>query len=115
MSHKLVQSQLEVLKLLAKPDSKYRKLILAKADRNLVQAICESIHNVLVGNIPVSDSDKQNLKRFRKTLHALLKKSSLASKKKILIQKGGFLEFLIPAVVSGIASIISSAIGSSSS
>jgi hypothetical protein len=58
----------------------------------------------------MSTYEREHLKRFRKVLHKLLEKSSLKIKKKILIQQGGFLQFLIPAVVSGIASIISSAI-----
>ena len=39
-----------------------------------------------------------------------IKHSSLSEKKHILIQKGGFLQFVIPAVISGLATIISSVI-----
>ena len=38
----------------------------------------------------------------------LVQKSTLKQKKKILVQQGGFLEYLIPAAISGITSIISS-------
>jgi hypothetical protein len=104
----LVKSQMDLLKVLA--NERYRKVIISKADSNLVKAICQGIHNVLKGNISISNYERERLKKFRKVLHKLLKKSTLQSKKKILIQQGGFLQFLIPAVVSGIASIISSAI-----
>ena len=108
MNTELVSSQLDLLKVIAIP--KYRKAILLNADKKLIEAICQSIHNVLVGNINITLSERNRLKKFRKTLHKLLEKSSLATKKNILIQRGGFLQFLIPAVVTGIASIISSVI-----
>jgi len=44
-----------------------------------------------------------------------IEKSKLRNKKEILIQKGGFLQFLIPAVISGITSIISSYISNKKS
>jgi hypothetical protein len=44
-----------------------------------------------------------------------VKKSNLASKKKILVQNGGFLQFLIPAVITGISEIVSSLISKKSS
>jgi hypothetical protein len=111
MSTELVKSQLDLLKILAHPNNKYRKAILIHADKKLVQAICESIQNVLNGNVVINHNEKEKLKKFRSTLHKLIQKSSLKTKKKILIQRGGFLEYLIPAVITGIASIVSSVIG----
>ena len=113
MSTSLVNSQIDLLKVLA--NKKYRKAVILHADKKLIQAICESVHNVLVGNINISEIERTKLKKFRKTLHKLLEKSSLKTKKKILIQRGGFLQFLIPAVVSGLASIISSVISNQNS
>ena len=112
MNTELVKSQLDLLKVLA--IGKYRKAVLLKADKKLVVAICESIHNVLAGNINITETDRLRLKKFRKTLYELIDKSSLKTKKRILIQRGGFLQFLIPAVVSGLASIISSIISNNS-
>lgn len=110
MSRNLLKSQLGLLKILAEPKSRYRNAILLKADKKLIHVICEIIENTLAGNITISDSDKEKLKKFRNTLHVLIQKSSLKSKKRILIQKGGFLQFLIPAVITGLSSIISSVI-----
>jgi hypothetical protein len=84
----LVESQLDMLKILAKPNSRYRKTILAHADKNLVTAICQCIDNVLKGVIKIPDADKTRLKKFRMVLYELLEKSSLKQKKKILVQKG---------------------------
>jgi hypothetical protein len=109
----LVSSQLDLLKALA--NERYRKAIIKKADSKLIRAICEGIHNVLKGNISINKTDREHLKQFRKVLHQLLEKSSLHTKKKSLIQQGGFLQYLVPAVVSGIASIISAAISKNES
>lgn len=114
MSQDLLRTQLDLLKLLGKPNNRYRKAILINADKALVHALCQIIQNVLEGNLQISQTDKDKLRRFKTTLHSLIQKSSLKEKKKILVQKGGFLQFLIPAVITGISSIISSVISSKS-
>ena len=48
-SFKNITSQKHLLEELAKPHSKYRKFILKKAGSKLIQAICESIYNLLEG------------------------------------------------------------------
>ena len=45
-------------------------------------------------------------------MRKLVQKVGLKSKKQLLVQKCGFLQFLIPAAISGIASILSSVIPS---
>ncbi len=72
-----------------------RKAILSKADKNLVAAICQTIHNMLEWNLSINNNDFKNLKKYRKTFRKLIEKSKLKNKKEILIQKGGFLQFLI--------------------
>ena len=61
---------------------KIRKNILIKSDRKLVQAICELIDNTLRGNIKISNSIYQNLKKYKYTFRKLIKKSKLKTKKK---------------------------------
>ena len=103
-----MKTHYDLIKVLGNP--KYRKAILVHADKGLINAICEIVYNVLRNNINISESDKAKLIKHRKFLRELCEKSSLKEKKKILIQKGGFLQFLIPAVIGGLAQIISSAI-----
>lgn len=107
-----IVSHLDILKILAQPKNKYKNTIIASADKHLIKTICEGIYNLLRGNISISDSDKEKLKKYKNTLRKLVEKSSINTKKKILIQKGGFLQFLLPAVITGISSIISSVISS---
>lgn len=115
MSRELLKTQLDLLKVIGSARTPYRTAILQHADKNLVHVLCEIIHNVLKGNLKIPQEDKEKLRKFRRTLYTLLKKSSLKSKRKILVQKGGFLQFLIPAVITGISSIISSVISAKSS
>ena len=68
--------------------------------------------NVLENNLTLYESDLLKIKRYRFTLRKLIKKTDLKEKKKILDQRGGFLQFLIPAVITGISNIVSSLIDS---
>ena len=109
-----IKRQTNMLELISRSKVKLRKAILTNADKDLVEAICHLVFNLLKGNIHLSEKEKQKLSNYRKTLRNLVKKSSFKEKKKILVQKGGFLEYLIPAAIGGISSIISSIISSNS-
>lgn len=94
------------MKELAKPKSKYAKFILQKADSKLIQAICESIYNILEGSLPLDNKQKTKLIKHKSTLRKLIEKSSLKDKKKLLVQRGsGFLPLLLPTVLSSLFSI----------
>jgi hypothetical protein len=110
-----IEKQKHILCTLSKCKPKMRKAILMSADKELITAICESIFNMLNSNLDINRETLTKLKPFKKTFRKLVSKSTLANKKKILIQKGGFLEFLVPAVISGISSIVSSIISANNS
>ena len=116
VSHNLekLKNNQDTLNVLSKCKVKIRKAILRNADKELIEVICHCIYNLLNGNIKLSDSEKSHLTAYKQTLRKLVERSSLENKKKILIQKGGFLQFLIPAAITGISSIISSLISSNS-
>jgi len=48
-----------------------RKAILSKADKNLVAAICQTIHNMLEGNLSINNNDFKNIKKYKKTFRKL--------------------------------------------
>ena len=101
-----------LLKCLASSNNKLRKVIIQNSSKNQIEAICSCIFNTLAGNINLTEEDKKHLSKYKKILRKLSNKSSLKEKKKILVQKGGFLQFLLPAVITGISSIVSSLISS---
>jgi hypothetical protein len=97
--------QLEILKVLSQ--GRYNKDILKNADKKLISALCEIVYNVLENNINISESDLTKLSKYKKYLRKLVQRNSIKEKRKILVQKGGFLQIILPAVISGIASIVS--------
>jgi hypothetical protein len=105
---KNIISQKNLLKEIAKPKSPYKKLILEKADAQLIQAICESVFNILEGNIRLDDSKKQELLKYKSLLRKLVQKSPLQTKRKLLVQSGGALHVIIPLILSSLASAVGS-------
>ncbi len=106
-----------ILNILGDPNANKRMKqgIVKSCDTQAINKICEIVLNVMNKNIKLGDDEFNNLKPFAKYCRKLLnKKINIKEKKKILIkkgiQRGGFLQFIIPAVISGIASIISSVI-----
>ena len=104
-----------ILEYLGKCKAKIRRAIPANADKELVDSICQCVFNMLSGNIDLNENEKRNLVKYKKTLRTIVGRSTLKEKKKILVQQGGFLQFLIPIFnfITGISQILSSWIGSS--
>ena len=112
-----IEKELDVFKyLISKYCSKEnQKDIIRRAKGPLINKICECILNIINGKIKISPQDLEKLKPYKNLFRKLLVKSTGPREKKRLInQKGGFLQILIPAIISGLASIISSAISSKS-
>ena len=111
-----IEKELDVFKYLI---SKYctkenQKDVIKRAKGPLINKICECILNIINGKIKVSSEDYEKLKPYKHLFRKLLsKKTKIKEKKKLIIQKGGFLQILIPAIISGLATIISSAISKS--
>ena len=100
----------ELLRILgSKINKRYKKAIINSADKSLIRAICELSLNLLAGNIKLDKHTFEELKKYKHVLRRLVSKQktkALATKKKIIIQNGGFLQFLIPAIIGGISTII---------
>lgn len=100
----------DFLQLLCTGNKKLKKTLIQNGTPDQIKSICEIILNLLRGNIKLTDEELDKLKKKKKILRQLSKKNQSSKKRKILIQKGGFLQFLIPALISGLATIVSSAI-----
>lgn len=103
-----IKSNYEKLILLKEP--RYRKAMIQCADKQLIGTLCTLIYRVLKNDINISESDKQKLRRYQTVLRKLCQKSSLKTKKSILTQQGGFLEFLIPSIIGGLATVVGDAV-----
>jgi hypothetical protein len=81
--------------------------LITKADRSLVDGLCECTDNSLRGNVPLTKLQKEKLKRNKAGLRALTKKSVSLKKKKAILQKGGFLGSLLAPIASVVAPLLS--------
>ena len=79
-----------------KHDEQKCNRIINEGGMELVHCICDCVHNILQGNIPVNEEEKERLKRYKECLRALVEKKTSDKKRKHLIQEGGFLGSLIP-------------------
>lgn len=109
---KRIQKNLDYLKVLSCCSKKMSKSIISNGPKELIDAICECVLNLLIGNINLEQNQKDKLYKYRNSLRKLLKNKNLKQKKQILVQNGGFLQILLPSIISGLASIVSSVISS---
>ena len=87
-----------------------RDKLIALANSDEIESVIEIVTNLLEGNIDLDSLDKSKLKRYVTVLRDLkyCKRGNkrLQHKKRLLIQKGGFLPLLIPLALSAISKII---------
>ena len=111
MSRRRVREILPELKRLSRLSNKDRRTYLKTCDGPVVDCVCECIRNLLGGRVPLKSKQLKALRRYKRLLRkAALKKTSRSERRRIL-QKGGFLGAVLPALVSGIASLASPAVG----
>lgn len=86
-----------------KTNPKIRKAIIKYGDKELINTISEIALNVLNGNGKINNKSKQKLSYYKKQIRCIAcSKRSVQSKRKILLQKGGFLPILIGSILSGV-------------
>ena len=103
---KVLKCSKELNQISKTENSKIRNNLIKVARDCVIDAISEIAKNCLYGNIPLKTCDFNKLKKFQNILRRLSKKSRVHQRKKILIQKGGFLNLLIPPALTLIASIV---------
>lgn len=102
------QKHKDLLRVLQRARPSVRKAILNDADKALVYSICELCDNTLTGNVPLTPSQKQRLKKHKTVLKRLAKRGeSWIKKKKTLAQKGGaFLPLLLSILAPTLGNLI---------
>jgi hypothetical protein len=102
-----VRSNYHALHVLRKARPKLRKAIVSHGDKELVKSICECVLNVLNGNVSLTACAKRKLQKHKVVLRKVAdKRVPLSSKKRLIVQKGGFLLPLLTAVLPALASYI---------
>lgn len=108
-----IRKNIHYLKVLHKSKPSVRKAIIENSNKELVDTICECLHNILKGNVRIPSETYKILKRHQGVVRDLHnKKVGIIKKKKLLIQNGGFLPALLAPIITGIAgSLISNLVG----
>ena len=105
-----VKSQLPTFRRLRRMSVEGRKAFLRQCDSNFMDCIFECVLNLLKGCLPCNRRQLNKLRRWRNSLHALsLKKTSLKTRKRLLLQKGGLLGALLTPIVSFFGGLVSNA------
>ena len=99
---KRLKEHKHILYVLKNCNANVRRAILKSAKPELIKTLCEICMNIMKGNAKISPSCKNRLKSYKNPLRKLTSnRCGLKTKKKILVQKGGFLPALLGAVLSG--------------
>lgn len=102
-----LRRNIENLKILKKLKKQRRSAFLKTARKDLILCICDCANNVLRGNIRLKTGEKRALKRHKAALRQLAeRRKGLEQKRKILVQKGGFLPFLLGPIISAAGGLI---------
>jgi len=97
------------LKLLYSSSPAIRKRILqSHCTPDFVACICECAKNLLLGNVPLTASQKATLRRRYNNLRELALKKTTKKKRKQIIQSGGFLGALLGPIISVLGSLFGS-------
>ena len=90
----------DLLKLKNCKNIKERRILLNEIDDCVIDAVSEISKNCLVGNLKLNKCEINKLKKYKKVFEILSRKTPLQKRKKIIIQKGGFLaSILIPSAL----------------
>ena len=109
--NKRFEKNRKLLEIVGECKKKLRNSIILNSDNDFILTIIECVLNIMNGNVNLNDENFKILKPYNKTFKKLIKKKiSLNNKRTIIVQKGGFLQFLIPAIISAVGSIASAII-----
>lgn len=105
-----VLKNINFLKYLCTCNPKQRKASITLADPDAILALVECCINVLCGNVKLTDGQKKRLRKHRTVLRRICRKIPISKRKHILVQKGGFLPFLLAPLLSLVSSVAGAAI-----
>jgi len=104
---KRIRSNYSILELLKTAKPKLRKAILLNCGPDLLKSVGECALNVLRGNVRLTSCSRRKVRKHRGQLREIAdKRVSIAKKRKIIVQRGGFLLPLLSAVLPALASLV---------
>ena len=104
---KRIKENFHELHVLKRARPNLRKAITSNCDRDLVNCINECVLNVLNGNVEQTGCVKRKLSKHRLALRKLVDRHvPLQGKKRLIVQRGGFLLPLLAAFLPTLVSLI---------
>src|SRR5215469_4562213 len=104
---KRIRSNYRFLELLRKVKPKLRRAILLNCGPGLLKSVGECALNVLRGNVKLTKCSRRKLRKHKDVLRKIAdKKVKIDNKRKIIVQRGGFLLPLLSAVLPFLASLV---------
>lgn len=96
-----------MLYVLKNSNSKLRKALLKNGDNELIKTISEIVLNVLHGNVKLCPQSKSRLRKYKHYMRTVASQQrNIPSKRKILVQHGGFLPTLLTALLSSVVGTV---------
>ncbi len=100
------------LYLLARAGPKVQRAVLKDAEPALLTTVCECAKNILKGNVPLSGLEKRRLALYKRQLrHLADRRMGKGQKKRLVVQKGGFLPALLGPLIGTLAPLIGGLFG----
>lgn len=109
-----VRKLLPELKRLNRMKTKARKNFIGTCSKEFVHCICECVKNLLKGNLHLKQRQLKSLSGHKQSLRTLALKNVSLSRRKKILQKGGFLGLLIPTLVSSLSGLVGSLLSNGS-
>jgi hypothetical protein len=94
------------LRKIKRMDPNSRRIFIKNCDKECIIRLCECAKNLLKGQAPLKACHLKKLSRHKHTLRKLALKSTSLKQRKRLIQKGGFLAALLPALIPALGSLL---------
>ena len=100
-----LEKYIDHLKLLH-TNKKLRSAIVENSNQGLILCLCECVENILNGNVSLTTKQRAQLKSYAKVLRQIRDKGvKVETKRRLLVQKGGFLTALLAPIIAGLAGI----------
>ena len=95
-----VLKNLDFLNALCQCNTTQKNQLLKSARPEVINAVCDCIHNVLIGTVPISDQKKRKLESKKNILRKIIaRKTKAVQRKRLLTQKGSGLLPLLPLIL----------------
>ena len=98
-----LKKHLPLLQFLSKAKPKINRAIIEESGPEVIRVLSECACNTLKGNVPLTQAQKNKLRRYKNHLRNLAEKKRVGiKKKKVILQQGGFLPALLGAILPAI-------------